>query len=50
MSDTIWELVHHDELQYTVLQPDFASLYSLEGEAVGLHFRTAEDQSAFQQC
>ena len=38
----------HEELQYVVLQPDFASMYSLEGEALGLHFRSAEHQEEFK--
>ena len=40
-------LTHHEELQYTPLKPDFACMYSVEGEAVGLHFRSAEDQAEF---
>jgi hypothetical protein len=41
-------LRHHDELQYTVLQPEFASMYSIEGDALGLHFRTASHQEEFR--
>ena len=37
----------HEELQYSALQPDFASMYTLDGDAIGLHFRAPEDQSAF---
>jgi hypothetical protein len=39
---------HHGELQYSALQPDFASMYTLDGDAVGFHFRTAEQQRDFQ--
>lgn len=46
----LMRLAHHDELQYTVLQPDFASLYSLDGDAIGLHFRSPQDQENFQTC
>ena len=40
-------LQHHDELQYSALQGDFASMYSLEGEAYGLHFREVAQQESF---
>ncbi|KOO53099.1 protein mesa [Chrysochromulina tobinii] len=40
--------VHHEELQYAALQPDFASMYSLEGAALGIHFLAAEDQEEFR--
>ena len=40
--------VHHEELQYAALQPDFASMYSLEGAAIGIHFLAAEDQEEFR--
>jgi len=39
---------HHDELQYSALQADFASMYSFDGEALGLHFRSGEQQEEFK--
>ena len=39
---------HHDELQYSTLQPDFASMYTIEGDAVGMHFLSPEDQEDFR--
>jgi len=41
-------LQHHEELQYVALQPDFASMYSFDGEALGLHFRSGEQQKEFK--
>ena len=38
---------HHEELQYASLQPDFVSIYTIEGDAIGLHFRTPEQQEEF---
>ena len=43
-------LQHHEELQYVALQPDFASMYSFDGEALGLHFRSGEHQEEFKQA
>ena len=37
-----------EHLQYSRLQPDFASMYDAEGAAVGLHFRTAAHQDEFK--
>ena len=33
-ADKRLRLQHHEELQYVALQPDFASMYSLDGEAL----------------
>jgi hypothetical protein len=41
-------ITHHDELQYSALQDDFVSLYTYDGEAVGLHFRSAAQQAEFK--
>jgi hypothetical protein len=41
-------LICHDELQYSALQADFASMYSVEGDALGLHFRSADQQAGFK--
>lgn len=41
-------VAHHDELQYSALQPDFASIYSIDGDAIGLHFRAPEQQEDFR--
>ena len=43
-------LQSHDELglQYAPLQPDFASMWTMDGEAVGLHFSSATQQEAFK--
>jgi len=38
----------NQELQYVALQPDFASMYSFDGEALGLHFRSGEQQKEFK--
>mmetsp|Transcript_12445 Transcript_12445/g.31025 ORF Transcript_12445/g.31025 Transcript_12445/m.31025 type:complete len:584 (-) Transcript_12445:117-1868(-) len=42
----------HDEegLQYATLQPDFASMWTADGEAVGLHFRSGAQQEEFKQA
>ena len=40
-------LMWHDELQYSALQADFASMYSVDGDALGIHFRAAAQQAAF---
>ena len=37
---------HHEELQYATLQADFASMYSFDGDALGLHFRSGEQQAS----
>ena len=41
-------ITHHDELQYSALQDDFVSLYTYDGEAVGLHFRSAAQRAEFK--
>ena len=41
---------HHDELQYAALQSDFVSMYTIEGDAYGLHFREASQQVSFGQA
>ena len=46
----ILRVVHHEELQYSALQPDFVSMYSLEGDAIGLHFRAVEQQQDFHDA
>ena len=40
----------HDDLQYSTLQPDFASLYDVDGDAIGLHFKTSEQQEDFRKA
>ena len=40
----------HDDLQYSTLQPDFASLYDVDGDAIGLHFKTSEQQADFRKA
>ena len=44
---TLAVLLHHEELQYSALQADFASMYSVDGDALGIHFRAAAQQAAF---
>ena len=45
-------LQSHDELglQYAALQPDFASMWTVDGQAVGLHFRSGAQQEEFKQA
>ena len=46
--DATLRVKHHDDLQYSSLQPDFVSMYSLEGDAIGLHFNSAAEQEEFK--
>ena len=45
-------LQSHDELglQYAALQPDFASMWTVDGEAVGLHFKSGAQQEEFKRA
>ena len=45
-------LQSHDELglQYAALQPDFASMWTVDGQAVGLHFRSGAQQEEFKEA
>eukprot|EP00164_Ancoracysta_twista_P004242 GFYU01005716.1.p1 GENE.GFYU01005716.1~~GFYU01005716.1.p1 ORF type:complete len:710 (-),score=142.81 GFYU01005716.1:76-2205(-) len=61
--DNPWELVitdakgrimehiaFHENMQYTVLQPQFASLYKIDGTAVGVQFSSNEDQKLLTEA
>jgi len=49
---TTMRLHSHDELglQYAALQDDFASMWTADGEAVGLHFSSGEKQEEFKRA